>query len=100
MASKHKEKSAWVLDTPEADYEETNAGSVPTAKRTINIEDPPGYQEMQARFRVLGRNLIRCRCIDGRVSYGVERAGALTRHYTTLGELQAYLGRLRRRATP
>ena len=93
-----KEKSAWVLDTPAADFEEANASSVPTAKRTINIEDPPGYQELQARFRVLGRNLTRCRCIDGRVSYGVERAGASTRHYATLGEVHAYLGRIRRPA--
>jgi hypothetical protein len=49
-----KEKSAWVLDTPEADYQETNASSVPTAEKIIN-DEPKDYTTMLAQLRDVAR---------------------------------------------
>ena len=88
-----KEKSAWVLDTPEADYEESNACSVPTAEKIIN-DEPKDYATMRAQFALRGHVLTRSRRVpDGRVNYIVTRFER-SRIFSHLHDLQAYLNQV------
>jgi hypothetical protein len=85
-----KEKSALVLDTPEADYQETNASSVPTAEKIIN-DEPKDYATMRAQFAKRGHVLSRSRRVPcGRVTYVVTR-WEMHRTFASLTDLQGYL---------
>ena len=88
-----KEKSAWVLDTPEADYEETSTRSVPTAEKIIN-DEPKDYATMRAQFALRGHVLTRSRRVpDGRITYIVTRFER-SRTFSHLHDLQAYLNQV------
>ena len=88
-----KEKSAWVLDTPEADYEEPNARSVPTAEEIIN-DEPKDYATMRAQFALRGYVLTRShRVPDGRINYIVTRYER-SRVFSHLHDLQGYLNQV------
>lgn len=85
-----KEKSAWVLDTPEADYKGTNACSVPTAEKIINHE-PKDFATMRAQFAKRGHVLTRSRRVPcGRVTYVVTR-WEMHRTFASMPDLQGYL---------
>ncbi len=89
MASKHKEKSAW-LGAAETDLEEASTGSVPTAEKIIN-DEPKDYTTMLAEFAARGYSLTRSRrqgC--GTVSYHVTR-WERHRTFASLPDLQGYL---------
>lgn len=85
-----KEKSARLLDTVEADYEETSPCSVPTAEEVIN-QEPKDFATMRAQFAKRGHVLTRSRRVpDGRVSYIVTR-WEMHRTFVSLPDLQGYL---------
>ena len=91
-----KEKSAWLLDTAEADYEEQSDRSLPAAEDAVNEapkppEVPKDYGALRAQFALRGYTLRRSRCIhDGQIGYSVERWTG-PRYFTRLSDLQAYL---------
>ena len=90
MASKHKEKSARLLDTVEADCEETSGCSVATAEKIIN-DEPKDYTTILAEFAARGYTLTRSRRVPcGRVSYHVSRWES-RRTFGSLSELQGFL---------
>lgn len=90
-----KEKSAWVLDTPEADYEEPNARSVPTAEKIIN-DEPKDYATMRTQFALRGHVLTRARRVpDGYIMFIVTRWG-MHRTFGSLPDLQSYLNQVTR----
>jgi len=94
------EKSAWLLDTAEADYyEPQNESSLPTTVEPVNEapklpEPPKDFATMRAQFALKGYTLTRSRRVpDGRITYIVERRTG-PRHFTHLHDLQAFLNRV------
>ena len=94
-----KEKSAWLQDTAEADYEEQSDRSLPAAEDAVNEapkppETPKVYETLRAQFALKGYTLTRSRRVpDGRVTYIVERRTG-PRHFTHLHDLQAFLNQV------
>jgi hypothetical protein len=85
-----KEKSTWLLDTAEADYEETSAHSLPTAEKIIN-DEPKDYATMRAQFAKRGHVLTRSRRVPcGRITFTVTRWG-MHRTFASMPDLQRYL---------
>ena len=93
-----KEKSAWLLDTAEADqdYQPQNERSLPAADEHVNEapklpEVPMDFGAMREQFARRGYTLRRSRCIhDDQIGYSVERWTG-PRYFTRLSDLQAYL---------
>ena len=94
-----KEKSTWLLDTAEADYDEQSEHSLPAADGGVNEapnppEVPKDYATMRAQFALKGYTLTRSRRVpDGRITYIVERRTG-PRHFTHLHDLQAFLNQV------
>ncbi len=88
-----KEKSARVLDTPEADSIEVCPTSVFTAEEISN-EEPKDYATMRAQFALRGRVLTRSRRVpDGRITYIVTRWNQ-SRNFSHLHDVQAFLNQV------
>ena len=88
-----KEKSAWVLDTPEADSIEVCPVSVIEAAEISN-EEPKDYATMRAQFALRGHVLNRShRVPDGRITYTVARWNQ-SRNFSHLNDVQAFLNQV------
>jgi len=88
-----KEKSARLLDTVEADSEETSACSLPTAEKIIN-DEPKDYATMRAQFALRGHVLTRSRRVsDGCITFIVTR-WEMHRAFASLPDLQRYLNQV------
>lgn len=93
-----KGKSAWLLDTAEADqdYQQQNDRSLPAADEPVNEapnppEVPMDFGAMREQFALRGYKLTRSRRVhDGQIGYSVERWTG-PRYFTRLSDLQAYL---------
>jgi len=94
--TRHK-KSAWLLDTAEADYYEAQSEcSLPAAVEPVNEapkppEPPKDYATLRAQFALRGRVLTRShRWPDGRITYIVTTwSGA--RCFSHLHDVQGHL---------
>ena len=94
-----KEKSAWLQDTAEADYEEQSDRSLPAAEDAVNEapkppETPKVYETLRAQFALRGCVLTRSHRVgDGRVNYVVTSwAGA--RYFSHLHDVQGHLSQI------
>ena len=94
-----KEKSTWLLDTAEADYEEQSECSLPAAEGAVNeAPNPPEktkvYEMLRAQFALRGRVLTRShRVPDGHVTFVVTSwAGA--RYFSHLHDVQGHLSQV------
>ena len=94
-----KEKSAWLLDTAEADYDEQSEHSLPAADGGVNEapkppEVPIDFGAMREQFARRGHVLTRSRRVpDGRITYIVTRFER-SRTFSHLHDLQAYLNQV------
>lgn len=95
-----KEKSAWLLDTAEADYyQPQNERSLPAVEDTVNAapkppEPPKDYSTLRAQFALRGRVLTRShRVPDGHITFVVTSwAGA--RYFSHLHDVQGHLSQI------
>ena len=102
---RHKRKSAWLLDTAEADYyEPQNDQSLLAADVAVNAAPKPpeplkDFATMRALFALRGRVLTRShRVPDGRITFVVTSwAGA--RYFSHLHDVQGHLSQITERAT-
>ena len=93
---RHKRKSAWLLDTAEADYEEQSARSLSAADEPViqGPDEPKDYATMRAQFARRGYTLKRARRVpDGRITYIVERWTG-PRYFKHLHDLQGFLNQV------
>jgi hypothetical protein len=96
-----KEKSAWLLDTAEADldYQPQNERSLPAADEHVNEapklpEVPMDFGAMREQFARRGHVLTRSRRVpDGRITFVVTRFER-SRTFASLPDLHRYLNQV------
>ena len=94
-----KEKSAWLLDTAEADYDEQSEHSLPAADGGVNEapkppEVPIDFGAMREQFALRGHVLTRSRRVsDGCITFIVTR-WEMHRAFASLPDLHRYLNQV------
>ena len=97
-------KAAWVLDTPEAVFNEDSFDSVAVTRKIHNKAPerkasepapvPMDYSQLRGAYSALGLQLTRCHRAGGCIAFAVRRQDGL-RYFTQLDQVQTNLQQLR-----